>query len=115
MSRPFNITAIISDKKGRVLSVGKNSYIKTHTMMYRLGQKVGLPEKIYMHAEVDAIIKCRNLRKAHKISVYRYDNKGKPAMAKPCPICMTAIKEAGISIIEWTSRDKNTASQLSEI
>ena len=64
--------------------------------------KVGLPEKIFLHAEMDAIIKCRNMSKAHKIVVTRVTRSGKYGNAKPCPVCKSAIKEAGIKNVEWT-------------
>ena len=76
-----DITAIIYDKKGRVLSIGKNSYTKSHTMMHTHANKVGLPHKIFQHAEVNAIVKCRDLSKAYKISVFRYNKQGKPLLA----------------------------------
>lgn len=97
-----HITAIIYDKKGRVLSVGKNSYIKTHPKQAKHASKVGLPEKIFLHAEMDAIIRCRDLSRAHKIVVTRITRKGKYGNAKPCPVCASGIKEAGIANVEWT-------------
>ena len=96
------ITAVIFDKRGRVLSVGQNSYIKTHPQMAYHGNRVGLPEKQYLHAEVHAITRCKDLSKAHRILVTRYDRAGNPAMAKPCRVCMSAIQAAGIPVIEWT-------------
>ena len=62
------VTAIIYDKHGRALSIGKNSYTKTHPIMLKHGIKVGRPQKIYLHAEVEAILKCRNLDKAYRIA-----------------------------------------------
>lgn len=97
-----DITAIIYDKKGRVISIGKNSYVKSHPKQARHACKVGLPEKIFLHAEMDAIIRCKSLLKAHKIFVSRISAKGKYVNAKPCPICQDAIKEAGIQLVEWT-------------
>jgi tRNA(Arg) A34 adenosine deaminase TadA len=98
----FNITAIIYDKRGRVLSIGKNSYTKTHPVQAAYSEKAGLPHKIYLHAEIHAIVKCKNLEKAHRIVVFRYDNEGNPRSAKPCPICESAIKETSIKVIEHT-------------
>jgi deoxycytidylate deaminase len=98
-----HITAVIYDKKGRVLSVGKNSYVKTHPQQARHARIVGLPEKIFLHAEMDAIIRCRDLSRAHKITVARITRKGKYGNAKPCLVCQSAIKEAGIKQVEWTS------------
>ena len=103
MKKRHSITAIIYDKRGRVLSVGQNSYVKSHTVMARHANKVGLPEKIYLHAEAHSIIKCRNLKKAYKIAVFRYNKQGGPANAKPCPICMQIIKEVNIKNIEFTT------------
>lgn len=97
-----NITAIIFDKKGRVISIGKNSYVKTHPKQARYAKAVGLPEKQFLHAEIAAIIKCRDISKAHRILVTRIDKRGRTAMAKPCPVCESAIREAGIKNVEWT-------------
>lgn len=96
------VTAIIYDKRGKVLSIGKNSYIKTHPLMVLHANKVGRPEKIYLHAEVHAIIKCKDLTKAYKMVVIRLDKKGNPMNAKPCPVCQSAIEAAGIKRIEHT-------------
>jgi len=97
-----NITAIIKDKRGRVLSIGKNQYDKSHPLQARLAERVGLKEKIYLHAEVDAIIKCRDLTRAHKIEIFRTNRQGKPMLASPCPICKSAIEAAGIKVVEHT-------------
>lgn len=102
MATKQEITAIIYDRKGRVLSVGKNSYVKTHTLQAKHAEKVGLPDKQFLHAEIHAITKCRDLSKAHRIVVTRYGKKGQPLLAKPCPVCQSAIESVGIDIIEWT-------------
>ena len=98
----YDVTAIIYDKHGRALSIGKNSYTKTHPIMLRHGIKVGRPQKIYLHAEVEAILKCRNLDKAYRIAVFRYGKSGQPLSAKPCPVCMSIIANTNIQIIEHT-------------
>lgn len=102
MTKRQYITAIITDKKGRILSIGKNSYFKSHPMMLVHGTKCGEPFKIVLHAEVAAIVRCKDLDKAHKISVYRYSVSGEPLIAKPCKICQSAIDAAGIKVVEFT-------------
>lgn len=97
-----NITAIVYDKKGRIIGMGKNSYVKTHPLQARIASQVGLHEKIYLHAEIDALVKCRDWTKAHKIVVTRFGNSGEPLLAKPCPVCQRAIEMAGINYIEHT-------------
>ena len=102
MSKQHELTAIIYDKRGRILSIGKNSFIKTHPLQKKLAKKAGLPEKEFLHAEVSAIVKCADLSKAHTIKVFRFNLKGEPVLAKPCPICESAIKSAGIRHIFHT-------------
>lgn len=102
MSTKQEITAVIYDRKGRVLSIGKNSYVKTHTLQAFHAEKVGLPDKQYLHAEIHAITKCKDLSKAHRILVTRYGKKGQPLIAKPCPVCQSALEAAGIKLVEYT-------------
>lgn len=96
----YNIKATVYDKRGRVLSIGYNSYIKTHPLMKKIGMKVGLPKKEYLHAEISALIKCRE--EPYRIVIERYGKDGKPLLAKPCPICQMAIIEKGIKVVEYT-------------
>jgi len=102
MSTKQQITAVIYDRKGRVLSVGQNSYIKTHPLQAQMAKRVGEPLKIFLHAEVHAITRCRDLSKAYRIRIFRYDRSGKPVLARPCEICQTAIDHAGIRLVEHT-------------
>ena len=102
MDTKQDITAFIYDKRGRVLSVGKNSYVKTHPLQARHARQVGLEDKVFLHAEIAAIAKCKDLDKAHKIFVVRMGRKGNTLLAKPCPVCMSAIKSANIRHIEHT-------------
>ena len=97
-----NVTAIIFSKKGQVLSIGRNNYIKTHPLQALHARKVGEPEKHFIHAEIDAIIRCRKMHLAHKIHVYRFDKKGNERLAKPCNICMSAIKAFNIKHVFYT-------------
>ncbi len=96
------LTAVIYDKRGRVLSIGQNNYVKSHPMMAKYAREVGLHKKIFLHAEVQAILRCKDLSKAHRIFVSRFGRTGLPLNAKPCPICQSAIKAAGIQIVEHT-------------
>ena len=103
MSKPQEITATIFDKKGKILAKAKNSYSKTHPFQAKMAQKVGKPEKVFLHAEIHAIIKAlKTGKQPYKILVERYHRDGTPALAEPCEVCKMAIKEAGISKIEYT-------------
>jgi tRNA(Arg) A34 adenosine deaminase TadA len=95
------LLATCYDKRGKVLSVGENSYTCTSPIQAKYARLAGMPEKIYLHAEVLAIIRARG-KKIHHIHVERFNRKGEPMEASPCPICMLAIKEAGIKLITHT-------------
>ena len=102
MNKKHDVTAVITDRRGKVLSVGQNSYVKTHPYQAKIAKQVGEHHRIFLHAEIHAITRCKDLSKAHKISIFRYDKHGNPALSKPCEICSTAIRSAGIFNIEHT-------------
>jgi deoxycytidylate deaminase len=100
----FELTAVVKDKRGRILSIGKNSYSKTHPIMYKIAKSNGIldPKKIYLHAEVDAILKCKCSDKAYRLEVYRLNNKrNKHMKSKPCEICSEFIAQANIKEIVY--------------
>lgn len=100
-SNKHNIKATIFDKRGRILAVGYNSYEKTSPVQALYGKRVNQPARIYLHAEIAALVKVK-YGTPYKIKIERYDQSGEPKMAAPCPICSLAIKEAGIKFIEHT-------------
>lgn len=75
--------------------------------MAKAGASVGKPGAIYLHAEVAALIKIKDWSKAHRIFVTRYTKDGKPALAKPCPICQHIIGQTSIKLIQWTVADSS--------
>jgi tRNA(Arg) A34 adenosine deaminase TadA len=102
MTSKQNITAIIKDKKGNVLSIGHNNYTKTHPFQAFHAAKVGLPKKVFLHAEIDAIVRCKDIDRAYSIEVIRIGHSGKILSAKPCPICQSALKFTNIKEIFHT-------------
>lgn len=102
MNSKHQLTAIIYDKKGNILSVGQNSYVKTHPLMYKHARKVNEPHRVYLHAEVHAITRCKDLSKAYSIFVARYNKAGVPVLARPCAVCLSALESVGIKEIFHT-------------
>lgn len=94
------LTALAYDKRGRLLSVGTNSYIRTHPLQAKYSRKAGKPDAIYIHAELAALLKARG--KVHKLVVVRYGKKGQPLLAKPCAACQLAINDWNVEIVEHT-------------
>ena len=97
-----HVKAIIFDKRNKPLSIGYNSYTKTHPLQAKCARAVGQETKIYLHAEMAALVKLSNPNRAHKIVVFRFNKMGQPAPAKPCLCCQYALKQAGINVIEHT-------------
>lgn len=96
----YRVAAIVLDKRDRVISYGVNSYEKTHPIQAKFSKMVGLEEKVYLHAEIQALVRAK--KQGYKIYICRIDVDGNTVMAKPCDICSMAIKDAGIKIIEHT-------------
>lgn len=94
--------------KKDIVSFGFNSW-KTHTKQKKYADH---PEKIYIHAEIDAIIKAsRHLTEYEfrKSSIYivraKYLYKGGPmcyGLAKPCAGCMNGIVDMKIKNIFYS-------------
>jgi len=96
----YKLCAIITDKRNKILSIGCNSFVKTNPLQKKYADRLGEPDKMYVHAEMGAIINLPYGSKPHNIYVARVNRK--PLLAKPCAICQLAIKEAGIQNIYYT-------------
>jgi deoxycytidylate deaminase len=82
-------------KKNRIVSVGFNK-LKTHPKS---------PHKYNsLHAEIDALIKAspEDLDGAHAY-VYREKRNGQLGNARPCSSCFSALQEANIKVIYYSS------------
>lgn len=95
-----HITALAFNKRGRLLSVGINSYTKTHPTMAKYAKLAGKPDAIYLHAEVAALLKARE--QVYRLVVLRYNKDGTEACAAPCKACQLALKDHGVTIIQHT-------------
>ena len=102
MKTRYNIFADVYDKDRICIGTGTNSYKKSHPLQAYFAKKVGRPEQIYLHAEIQAILKAKD-KQTEKITIYRIDKFGNKRNAKPCPICMEAIKAFGIKKITYTT------------
>lgn len=95
-----NVGAIITDKKGNILSVGNNSYIKTHPKQKKYNLYIN-PTKIFLHAEIDSLVKCRD--EPHTMIICRIGKDGKIRLAKPCKGCYNAIKDVKVKQVYFTN------------
>lgn len=96
----FFVAAATVDSNGKIIAIRLNSYMKTHPMMARYALNIDRQFKVFLHAEIAALVASN--RKATDIYVARMTRDRKFAYAKPCYICEMAIKEAGIKRIYYT-------------
>lgn len=95
------VTAKVYDKRGTLIAQARNSYTKSHPLMAHFARLANQPERVFLHAEVAALLKCKE-NNAHSIVIERFKKDGTPGNAKPCPICERAIKAWGIQRITYT-------------
>ena len=87
--------------KNKVVCSATNLDSKSHPTQAKFAKMAGLKEKIYLHAEMAALVKCRT--EVDTIVVTRINPQGKLRLSKPCPICSLALNEAGIKKVYYST------------
>jgi deoxycytidylate deaminase len=90
----IKVGACLSEK--RPVSRGFNK-LKTYPIFANPMKHI----KLSIHAEIACLMQSRAEYKGDTIYVYR-ERDGKPALSRPCPACMTALKEHGVKHIYYT-------------
>ncbi len=97
------IIAYCYDKKGNLLSSASNSFTKTHPAQAYYAKRAGQINRIFLHAEIAAILKASKTKKdIYRIEVVRKGKNGELLRSMPCPVCKEAIKAIGIKHITYT-------------
>jgi len=96
----FNMMSVSLDRKGNIVAFGKNSYCKTHPKM-ALYNKNYNEFKIFLHSEIDCLI--RSKKEPYTLIVARIGKKGEIRIAKPCPVCLEAIKHSTVKQVFFTN------------
>lgn len=99
------VGAVLFNSKKRVITTAVNNDDKSHPRQAWWAERVGLKEKIYLHAEMAALIKARE--DADTIVVVRLGGHDGKSLrnAKPCPICEPALRYAGIKHVYYSVTD----------
>lgn len=95
--------------RNEVIATGYNRR-KTNPLQYYFANMVGRPQAIYPHAEIAALHRVKQANcyqnDFHLMKIYVYrETKHGIAMARPCEICMAAIKHFGLKHIFYTTND----------
>ena len=97
-----HITATIYDRKGRMLTQAENNYTRTHPIQARFAKDAKQPFRIYLHAEIAALVKLKKGDRPESIHIERKAKDGTYALAAPCPVCRAALAHWGINKISYT-------------
>lgn len=96
------ITATVYDKKGRSLTSAQNNYFRTHPIQAKFANKTHQPLRVFLHAEIAALVKLKKGQIPDSIYIERRKKDGTPGLAAPCPVCRAAIAYWKIDKISYT-------------
>lgn len=106
-NKKYFVGAVVLDRKGNPVSIGFNSYTKTHPYQKLLSDTVkmkGREMQFYLHAEINALIRCNCM--PHTLIVARIGVDDKTlGLSKPCPLCQEAIKQFSLKKTYFTNDD----------
>lgn len=91
----------------RIISSGFNSRTKCHRLQAVLDEEFfGHVTRGSEHAEVAALLPLIRRKvdlSAATVYIYREDPLGRPALARPCPRCMSLLLRLGVRKIKYTT------------
>ena len=91
--------------KNKVVEWATNLDNKTHPLQARFAELAGLGDKIYLHAEISALVKCRQECDTIVVARLGGHNHDEMRMAKPCPVCQLALEQAGIRKVYYSTNN----------
>jgi len=84
----------VAEYKGRKVAEAINCYTRSHKRQREYARRAGFPAKVYLHAEIAALIKSRC--RVDSMYIYRLNKKGEMLPSKPCAVCQLALTELKI-------------------
>ena len=99
-TKNYRIAAFVFKNRKHIYGKAVNLPKKKHPIQKKYAYKVKKEKREHLHAEVKAIIRAKG--KGDSILVVRILKNKKYAMARPCKICMEAIRETHIKHLWYT-------------
>lgn len=84
----------VAEAKGRKVAQATNQYTRSHARQRDYARRAGFPNKVYLHAEIGALVKSRC--PVDTMYIYRLNRRGDMLPSKPCAVCQLALKELKI-------------------
>ena len=100
----YNLVCILTDKTGKILSIGYNSMTKTHPFHSQYAIQAGHPLRSTLHAETHALSRCSEI--PYMATVYRLRSSGLLGLARPCEICMLALRKNGVQKLQYSTNEQ---------
>jgi tRNA(Arg) A34 adenosine deaminase TadA len=92
-------------RKNKVIVTATNLENKTHPLQAQFAQKVGLKEKIFLHAEINALIRAKEDADTIVVARIGGHSHNELRMSKPCPICQMALEMSQVRKIIYSTDD----------
>lgn len=113
---PKKMSAILLDKRNRVISTGVNSYVTTHPQQFYAAvmaskkfKNPSLKKKCFLHCEISCLLKAR--KPGHKLVICRVGGHGGTELRESfcCNICYLYITTNCPSIkeIHWSTNEQD--------
>jgi tRNA(Arg) A34 adenosine deaminase TadA len=97
------LAAVVYDERFIPISFGVNSYVKTHPSQAMLASETSNPRRIFLHAEIQALVRADGARRKRGILVIRTRRDGRMGLAMPCDLCMLAIHRSGLKEVMYSN------------
>lgn len=107
----YRHSCILLDKRYNILTSGCNNYSKTHPVQARLAMQSELPKRIFLHAEISALIRLRSmgmeeaLHSAVCVRVRTIQKNKMLGLSFPCPICFDTLIKSGVKKIIYSTSE----------
>ena len=95
----FKICCIAFNKSGNIIQMNFQKENTTHPKQYFYAKQTKQPYKIFLHAELNVLLKSKN---PYGIFVCRVDSEGNLVNSKPCDICQLALDASKVAKIFYT-------------
>jgi tRNA(Arg) A34 adenosine deaminase TadA len=92
-------------RKNKVIVTATNLEKKTHPIQASFARKVGMKEKIYLHAEINALIKAKEDVDTIVVARIGGHSQNELRMSKPCPVCAAALEMSNVKKIIYSTDD----------
>jgi tRNA(Arg) A34 adenosine deaminase TadA len=92
-------------RKSKVIVTATNLEKKTHPIQASFAEKVGMKEKIYLHAEINALIKAKEDVDTIVVARIGGHSHNELRMSKPCPICQMALEIKQVRKVIYSTDD----------